>query len=126
MSSPSFSEQTAIVTGGASGLGLAIAQQLQARGVFVAAFDLDPTRCAALAAEFGARGTAVAVDVTDERAVRQAVDQIAQKRGRIDILVNSAGITGKTNIKTHEVDLEDFEKVMRINVRGPFLASKAV
>jgi 3-oxoacyl-[acyl-carrier protein] reductase len=126
MSAPSFSEQTAIVTGGASGLGLAICRQLQERGVFVAVFDLDAGRAAGLAGDFGDRGTVVGVDVTDEAAVRQAVDQIAARRGRIDILVNSAGITGRTNLKSHEVELADFELVMRVNVRGPFLASKAV
>ncbi|MEO7414186.1 MAG: SDR family NAD(P)-dependent oxidoreductase [Opitutaceae bacterium] len=121
-----FSDQTAIITGGASGIGLAIARRLQASGVFVVAFDRDEARFAALAAEFGTRGICRSVDVTDEAAVRAAVDAIAAARGRIDILINSAGITGRTNLKSHEVDLADFETVMRINVRGPFLTSKAV
>ncbi len=126
MSVPKWSEQTAIVTGGASGLGLAITRQLQERGVFVAVFDLNARDGAALAQEFGARGTIVNVDVTDEAAVQRAVGQVASARGRVDILVNSAGITGKTNLKSHEVDLADFETVMRVNVRGPFLTAKAV
>jgi NAD(P)-dependent dehydrogenase (short-subunit alcohol dehydrogenase family) len=125
MSAPQWSEQTAIVTGGASGLGLAITRRLQERGVFVAVFDLAK-KDEALAKEFGTRGLIVSVDVTDEAAVRQAVDRVVAVRGRVDILVNSAGITGKTNIKSHEVDLADFETVMRVNVRGPFLAGKAV
>jgi NAD(P)-dependent dehydrogenase (short-subunit alcohol dehydrogenase family) len=126
MNAPAWTDQTAIVTGGVSGLGLAITRRLQARGVFVAVLDLDTRQSAALAGEFGPRGTVMSVDVTDEAAVRRAVDQVAASRGRVDILVNCAGITGRTNLKSHEVDLADFEQVMRVNVRGPFLAAKAV
>ena len=126
MPQETFSDQTAIVTGGASGIGLAISRRLQASGAFVVVFDQDETRFAALKAEFGGRGECRSVDVTDEGAVRTVVAQVVAARGRIDILVNSAGITGRTNLKAHEVDLADFEAVMRINVRGPFLTSKAV
>ena len=126
MTSPTFSDQTAIVTGGASGIGLAITRRLQAHGAYVVVFDRDEARFPAVNAEFGARGVCLAVDVTDEAAVSRAVDLVAADRGRIDILVNSAGITGRTHLKSHEVDLADFEAVMRINVRGPFLTSKAV
>lgn len=121
-----FSGQTAIITGGASGLGLAIARRLQAQGVFVVVFDLDTPRFVDLAREFGPRGQCVAVEVTSETAVQRAVAAVAAARGRIDILVNSAGITGRTNLKSHEVDPADFERVMQINVRGPFLLAKAV
>ena len=126
MSTPLFSEQTAIVTGGGSGLGLAIARRLATEGVFVVVFDLDATRLAAVAKELGPRGRSVAVDVTDESVVSRAVAAVAQERGRIDILVNSAGITGKTNIKSHEVELTDFERVMKLNLTALFLTSKAV
>lgn len=126
MSAPAFSEQTAIITGGGSGLGLAIARQLLAEGVFVVVFDLDAGRLAAVATEFGARGRSIAVDVTDETAVSRAVGALADERGRVDILVNSAGITGKTNIKSHEVELADFERVLRLNLTASFLTAKAV
>ncbi|HWA08252.1 MAG TPA: SDR family NAD(P)-dependent oxidoreductase [Opitutaceae bacterium] len=123
---PIFAGQTAIVTGGSSGLGLSITRRLQSQGAFVVVFDLDAARSAALAREFGAKGRCVAVDVTSELAVQAAVEAVAAERGRIDILVNSAGITGKTNLKAHEVEVGDFERVMQINVRGPFLTAKAV
>lgn len=126
MALPALSEQTAIITGGASGLGLAIARRLQAQGVFVVVFDREAKAFAGLDAEFAARGRCVALDVTDEAAVQRAVEGVAAERGRIDILVNSAGITGRTNVKAHEVDSGDFDAVFRINVRGPFLTSKAV
>jgi len=88
--------------------------------------SIRSTRFNELASEFGTRGRCAAVDVTDETAVHRAVETVAAKRNRIDILINSAGITGRTNIKSHEVDLADFETVMRVNVTGPFLVSKAV
>jgi 3-oxoacyl-[acyl-carrier protein] reductase len=123
---PIFSGQTAIVTGGASGVGLAITRRLQSQGAYVVVFDLDSPRLAEMSAEFGPRGRCIAVDVTGEAAVRRAVKAVATTRGRIDVLVNSAGITGRTNLKSHEVDLADFEHVMQINVLGPFLVAKAV
>ena len=127
MSSPtSFQGQTAIVTGGASGLGLAITRRLQAAGVFVTVFDFDAKKFSELNAEFGAKGTCLKVDVTDEASVSAAVAQVRGRRPRIDILANCAGITGKTNLKSHEVSLEDFELVFRINVRGCFLTAKHV
>ncbi len=124
--SPVFAGQTAIVTGGASGLGLAITRRLQSQGAYVIVFDLETPRLAELTREFGASGRCVAIDVTNEATVKSTVDAIASERGRIDILVNSAGMTGRTNLKSHEVDLADFERVMRLNVNGPFLTSKAV
>ena len=126
MDPKTFSDQTAIVTGGASGLGLAIARRLHAQGAYVVIFDRDESRFAPVQNEFGARGTCRMVDVTDETSVNRAVEAISAERGRIDILVNSAGITGPTNIKSHEFKLTDFEAVMRINLLGPFLMSKAV
>jgi 3-oxoacyl-[acyl-carrier protein] reductase len=126
MSAPAFSEQTAIITGGGSGLGLAIARWLIAEGVFVVVFDLDARRLADVTKEFSKCGRGVAVDVTDEAAVSRAVEAVAKERGRIDILVNSAGITGKTNIKSHEVELTDFERVLRLNLTASFLTAKAV
>ena len=126
MDFPAFSTQTAIITGGASGIGLAIARRLQTERVFVVAFDLDATRLAEFAREFGAHGRGFALDVTNESAVQRAVTEVTAERGRIDILVNSAGITGRTNIKSHEVELADFERVIRLNLTASFLTAKAV
>jgi NAD(P)-dependent dehydrogenase (short-subunit alcohol dehydrogenase family) len=127
MPSPaSLKDQTALITGGASGLGLAITRRLQSAGVFVFIVDLDPKSFASLAAEFGPKGACLQADVTDEASVKKAVAEALRRRGRIDILVNSAGVTGKTNLKSHEVSLEDFEFVYRVNVRGPFLTAREV
>jgi 3-oxoacyl-[acyl-carrier protein] reductase len=121
-----FAGQTAVVTGGVSGLGLAIARRLIAHGAFVTVFDLDTARFGEISAELGRNGRCLAVDVTSETSVRTAVNNVAAERGRIDLLVNSAGITGRTSLKSHEVDPADFERVMQINVRGPFLTARAV
>jgi NAD(P)-dependent dehydrogenase (short-subunit alcohol dehydrogenase family) len=127
MPSPTpFSGQAAIITGGASGLGLAIARRLRDGGAFVALFDRDEKPFAALDAELAGGGRCFRVDVTDEASVAQAIGEVLKLRGKVQILVNSAGITGKTNVQTHEVELADFESVFRINVRGPFLTAKHV
>jgi NAD(P)-dependent dehydrogenase (short-subunit alcohol dehydrogenase family) len=125
MNSPRFSDQTAIITGGVSGIGLAIARRLQAEGAFVVAFDRDEARFSEINAEFGSRGKCAALDVVDATAVQRAIESVAAERGRIDILINSAGVTGRTNLKSHEVDPADFDSVMAINIRGPFLTTKA-
>ncbi|HMX28794.1 MAG TPA: SDR family NAD(P)-dependent oxidoreductase, partial [Blastocatellia bacterium] len=66
------------------------------------------------------------LDVTDEAQVAKVIKKIAKEFGRIDILVNSAGVTGKTGIKTHEVELDNFKFVFDVNVNGCFLTSRAV
>lgn len=121
-----FVDQTAVVTGGASGLGLAIARRLHSEGAFVAVFDAHATGAAALSAEFGDRGAVFEVDVSSEPAVREAVANVLARRGRIDVLVNCAGITGRTNVKSEEVSLDDFERVLAVNLRGSFLTAKHV
>ena len=126
MSQPRFSDRTAFVTGGASGLGLAIARRLHSEGAFVVAFDFVAGNFAQWDAEFGGRGYCVQGDVASESDVRRAVETVLLRRGRIDILVNSAGITGRTNLKSHDVALEDLEAVLRVNLVGSFLTSKHV
>jgi 2-dehydro-3-deoxy-L-rhamnonate dehydrogenase (NAD+) len=114
-----FSEQVAIVTGAASGLGLAIAKKLHAEGAQVVSIDLNEAR-------LGPRAVSFAIDLTKEDQVANVVNQIAERFGRIDILVNSAGVTGATNIKSHEVDTQNLRFVFDVNFMASFFTSRAV
>lgn len=117
--------QSAIVTGGADGLGLALARNLCLRGVRVALFDRDAAKLAKAQHELNGALT-FCLDVTDAQAVQNAVAQLVTQWGRLDILVNCAGITGKTNVLSHSVELDDYERVMSVNARGPLVTSQAV
>src|SRR5262245_1113220 len=122
--SEQFKGQVAVITGGASGIGLAIAKKLSSEGASLALIDLNLDALLSVAMPVGR--DAFACDVTNEDRVKAVMDQIANQFGRIDILVNSAGVTGKTNVKSHEVDLSDFRFVFEVNVVGSFLTSRAV
>jgi len=123
---PAWNGQVAVITGGADGLGLAVARRLGARGVRLVLLDFNPQALAKAKAELGASTITLPADVTDGAAVRRALDGAAAEAGRIDILVNSAGITGQTNLKSHEVDPADFERVLRVNVLGCLHTFQAV
>ena len=112
-----FNGQVAVVTGAASGLGLAIAKRLHEQGAQVASIDLI---------EASEVGVAFKVDLTNETNVQNVINQIGERFGRIDILVNSAGITGRTNIKSHEVMTEDLRAVFEVNFMASFFTSRAV
>jgi NAD(P)-dependent dehydrogenase (short-subunit alcohol dehydrogenase family) len=117
-----FRHQTALITGAASGLGLAIARRLAAEGVRLALLDLDRERLEAS----GIPGLLLEVDITNEDAVQGAVASVTDGFGCIDILVNSAGITGRTNLKSHETDTGDLHRVFDVNFMGSYYASKYV
>lgn len=121
-----FQGQTAIVTGAASGLGLAIAHTLAAGGAQVAMFDVSKEALVSAAKELGEAAQIYALDVTNESQVNHSVGGVHGRSGRIDILVNSAGVTGKTNIKTHQVETEDVRFVFDVNFMGSLFTSRAV
>ena len=121
--------KTAIVTGGAGGFGVAIAQRLVESGATVCLWDLTAARLQAAAAEVGAAACVRwrKVDVTDEIAIAEAVaaDQVASSSGRLDILINNAGILGETK-PIWETDAPDVRKVFDVNLMGAFLCLRAV
>jgi NAD(P)-dependent dehydrogenase (short-subunit alcohol dehydrogenase family) len=121
-----FNEQVAIVTGAASGLGLSIARKLHAEGAHVALLDLNQAALDNVTPEVGLNASAFAIDLTKQDQVDNIVNQIAERFGRIDILVNSAGITGATNIKSHEVDPDNVRFVFDVNFMASFFTARAV
>lgn len=121
-----WSDQVAIVTGGASGIGFAMAKKLQELGTTVALLDMNPKGLESAKTELNGAPLTVQTDISDPASVNNAVKVVFDTFGRIDVLMNSAGITGKTSIKGHHVELEDFDLVYRVNLRGSFLICKAV
>lgn len=116
--------QVALVTGGAAGLGLAIARALAKEGVRLALLDRDAGALARIKDEF--QFESLCCNIASEEDVRSAVGKVEALFGRIDILVNSAGITGKTNIRSHETNTDDLRQVFDINFMGSYFTSKHV
>jgi 3-oxoacyl-[acyl-carrier protein] reductase len=121
-----FENKVAIITGAASGLGLAIAKKLSAVKTKLVLFDANKDSLSKIKHEFQEEVALYAVDVTVENDVKKTIDDVANRFGSIDILINSAGITGKTNIKSHEVDYADMKSVFDVNFSGSFFTSKYV
>lgn len=117
-----FAGRTAIVTGGASGLGLAVAERIVAEGGAVSLWDMSDA-LESVCDRLGAHG--VRVDVADEDAVGAAATASEAALGRIDILVCSAGITGPT-VPVHEFGFEGWRRTLSINLDGVFLCNRAV
>ena len=118
--------RTAIVTGGAGGIGAGVARRLAADGFAVAVLDLEDgagQRAAAEIEQSGGRAVAVAVDVTDEQAVQAAVERVTEQLGAPTVLVNNAGIT-RDNL-LFKMSLDDWDAVMDVHLRGAFLMSRA-
>ncbi len=115
-----FSGRTAVVTGGAAGIGAGIAQRLTAEGARVALWDRDEGALA----RSGAAHTVV-LDVADSAAVHRAAADSAAALGKIDILVASAGITGP-NHTVWDYPVEAWDKVIDVNLKGVFYCNRAV
>src|SRR6187431_2893948 len=115
----------AVVTGGAQGFGRAITERFVASGAKVAIWDQDIAFAGRTAKEIGNAVIAIQVDVSDLAAVEKARDATLAAFGKIDILVNNAGIAG-INKTVWDTDLEEWRKVLRINLDGPFICCKAV
>jgi 2-dehydro-3-deoxy-L-rhamnonate dehydrogenase (NAD+) len=120
-----FKGRQAVVTGGAAGLGFAIAQRLVASGGSVTVWDRDIAAGRQAVERLGGDSSFVQVDVTDEHSVREAMESTIRRAQRIDALVNSAGITGP-NVKVWEYPLADWKQVMEVNLTGLFLCCREV
>jgi 3-oxoacyl-[acyl-carrier protein] reductase len=115
--------RNAVVTGGASGLGFAIAERLALSGAKVVIWDIDDEAARAAAKKLG--GFAIAADVGDLASVTQAVGKTLAVVSAIDVLVNNAGITGP-NVKLWEYPAQDWRQVFAVNVEGTFHCCRAV
>lgn len=122
-------DRVALITGGARGLGLAIAERLGRAGLTVILGDLRDAREAAdRLTETGIKADTVALDVSDEASAARAIDQIERKYGRLDVLVNNAGILPLHEGKISAVEflpLEIWQRTIDVNLTGPFVMSKA-
>jgi gluconate 5-dehydrogenase len=120
--------RTAIITGGSKGLGLAMAEGLASAGANIALVNRNAAEgkhaATQLSEAYQVKVHAIAADITQEDQVNQMVDKVMEAFGRIDILINSAGINIRGAI--NELSLEQFNQVMQVNVTGTWLCCKAV
>ena len=114
--------QTAVVTGGAQGIGLAVVEQLIDKGVRVASWDFDATNKQSMS-KYGDRAVAVSCDITDRASVEAAYQQTSSALGIPHILVNSAGIAGP-NTTLDDYDIDEWNKVIDVNLNGTFLVNR--
>lgn len=117
--------QTAAVTGGAQGIGLAIAERLSQSGANVAIWDVDEQLAEKAALGFASASMAVRADVTSPDEIRAALARTEERLGPLSILVNSAGIAGPaTTVENYRI--EDWRRVIEINLNGTFYVNQAV
>jgi len=119
-----FAGRVAAVTGGASGIGLEVAVRIAAEGGSVVIADINADSAREAAAAIGERAASIGTDVTDEASIGAALNLAATWFGGLDILVNSAGITGP-NVTLEKYQAADWRRVIDINLNGTFLACKA-
>jgi len=119
-------DKVAIVTGAAMGIGRRTAELLAANGAQVIVADIDDAQAKATAAEIPG-ALSLRMDVSDEAAVTAGIDWVGSRYGKIDILINNAGInTGKHRVTIDEFPVTEWDRIMAVDLRGLFLVSRAV
>jgi NAD(P)-dependent dehydrogenase (short-subunit alcohol dehydrogenase family) len=118
-------DQVAVVTGGAQGIGFAIARRLIASGARVSLWDADIEELALAVENLGAAATSKVVDITDLAGLQRVHQEVEQEAGPVSILVNSAGIAGP-NATLEDYDPEAWRRVVEVNLNGTFYVNKVV
>jgi len=123
-----YAGQVCVITGGARGIGRTVAERFASEGAkAIVLFDVgDGSEAVAALQKIGAEAVSVNVDITNQAAVEAAVAGVLKQFGRVDVLVQSAGTTGATNLKTHEVDPANFQMVFDVNVKAMFLVARSI
>jgi 3-oxoacyl-[acyl-carrier protein] reductase len=123
MNSYDFRDQVAVITGGAQGIGYAVAQRMIENGATVVLWDFDAKRAETSAKKLGA--TAIHCDISDWDSVQAATKATESQFDRIDIMVNSAGLAG-ANATVEEYPIEEWNRIMSVNLNGTFHTNRAV
>ncbi len=122
-----FENQVAVISGGADGLGYGIAERIAQEGGSIALFDINEMLLAKALKTFkekSYRAEGYKVDISAEYDVQRAMGFVQTNFGKIDIMVNSAGIIGPTNTKITDYPVEEYDKIYAVNLRGAFLMTK--
>jgi 2-dehydro-3-deoxy-L-rhamnonate dehydrogenase (NAD+) len=122
-----FKNQVAVISGGANGLGKGIAELIASEGGTLALLDINADLLEKTVANFKEKGInviGIQTDVASEASVIAAMTQVETTFGKIDIMVNCAGIVGPTSTKITDYSVEDYDKIYSINLRGSFLMTK--
>lgn len=123
-----LAHRVTVITGAAGGLGRCMAEGLAAFGAHIVAVDRNHeglTETVARIVEVGGQAEALAMDVADPLAAGPALEEIGRRHGHLDILINNAGIATPKH-RLHELALEDWDRVLDVNLRGAFLVTRAV
>ncbi|MBW7889751.1 MAG: SDR family oxidoreductase [Chitinophagaceae bacterium] len=121
-----FENQTAVITGGASGIGYAVAEKLAGEGAKIWILDRDAALAEKAVESLQQKGYSasfIQTDITEEANVKSAFDKVVETGG-CTIVINSAGVVGPNGINTTEVNVADFEKTCKINLTGSFLVTQ--
>jgi NAD(P)-dependent dehydrogenase (short-subunit alcohol dehydrogenase family) len=127
---PSLKERVVIVTGAGQGIGRVFAKAFAAAGARAIIAEINEKKAADVSAEImkaGGEALAVTTDVSDESSIREMIEIVEDEYGRIDVLVNNAGIFSTLEMRPFDqIPLDEWERVLRVNLTGPFLCTRAV
>jgi 3-oxoacyl-[acyl-carrier protein] reductase len=122
-----FDAQTAIITGGAQGIGFAIAQRLAGEGAKVWLMDSNANLLSKAVDQItskGGKAAGVMVDITDEFSVSEEFEKVIAADAKVDIMINSAGVVGPNGMKADLVELDSFKHTIEVNLAGAFIMTK--